>query len=335
MTITGITIVVIISLLLLIVYRFVQCRNKSLRRLNAGSRLAETDRGRIEYTCLGEGPVVLSLHGGLGGWDQGIVIGAHWLDLAKHGFTVLSPSRPGYLRTPLETGTMPEAAADAMAALLDTLNIKTVLVIGTSGGGPTALQFALRHPDYTQALVMFSAISRQHLQPARTKKRYGWFLFSKYGPLLLDMGWWIVTGMVKRFPRLMIKSIFNATTTKDFKVREELAYVMTHPKAFACIQDLMQTQFPLSVRKAGLDNDLEAFAHLPIYPLKPITCPTLVVHGRLDGNVAFSHAEFAAGTIPNAEMYEVENGGHLVCAGPEAEQMQSAIIRFLKKNSEE
>lgn len=333
-TFIGIFTAIIIIFLLLMLYRFIWWRKESLRRLNGSSQVAVTERGKVEYACIGDGPVVLSLHGGLGGWDQGVVIAQNWLDLVKHGFTVLSPSRPGYLRTPIETGKTPEAAADAIAALLDILKIKKVLVLGTSGGGATALQFALRHPNYIQALVMLSTISERHVQPGRTRKRYTWFLFSKYGALLLDIGWWIIIGMVKHFPRLMIKSIFNATTTKDFSTREELDYVMTHPKALAGIQDLMQTQFPLSVRKVGLDNDLETYAHLPVYPIEQITCPTLVVHGRLDGNVPFSHSEFVSGTIPNAEMYVVENGGHLVSTGSESEPMQSAIIKFLKENSE-
>lgn len=331
----GISIAVIIGFLLLVFYRFIRCRKESFRKLNDGSQLVETERGKVEYACVGDGPVVLSLHGGLGGWDQGVVIADNWLELVKHGFTVLSPSRPGYLRTPIEVGKTPEAAADAMAALLDTLNIKKVLVLGTSGGGATALQFVLRHPDRTRALIALSTITRQHIQPGRTRKRYGWFLFSRYASWLLDMGWWIIIGMVKRFPRLMIKSMFKATTLKGFKIREEVDYVMTHPKALKGIQSLMQTQFPLSTRKVGLDNDLETFAHLPVYPLEQITCPTLVVHGKLDGNVPFSYGEFTAGTIPNAEMYVVESGGHLVCVGSESDRMRSAIIKFLKDNSGE
>ena len=34
-----------------------------------------------------------------------------------------------------------------MAALLDELKIEKVLVYGVSGGGPTCLNFALRHPN--------------------------------------------------------------------------------------------------------------------------------------------------------------------------------------------
>jgi pimeloyl-ACP methyl ester carboxylesterase len=42
--------------------------------------------------------------------------------------------------------------ADAVAALLDVLGIRTAAVMAVSGGGPCALQFALRHPQRCCAL---------------------------------------------------------------------------------------------------------------------------------------------------------------------------------------
>jgi pimeloyl-ACP methyl ester carboxylesterase len=330
----SIFILVTAGLLLTVIYLFLRQRKETINKLNKESKIAETKKGKVEYALVGDGPVVLSLHGGLGGWDQGLVIANDWLDLAKNGFNVLSPSRPGYLRTPVEAGKTPEEAADAMAALLDKLNIKKVLVLGISGGGATTLQFALRHPNRIQALVILSAITKQHVQPGRTQKIYGRFLFSKYASWILDLGWWIIIGMVERFPKLMIKSMFKATTIEGFKMKEELTYAMTHPKALTGIQALMRTQFPLSTRKIGLDNDLEIFAQLPVYPLEKITCPTLVVHGKLDGNVSFSYGQFTADNIPGAEMYAVEGGGHLICVGTESDKIRAIITKFLKENSE-
>jgi len=296
------------------------------------SKIAKTKKGDVEYRFVGTGPVVLSLHGGLGGWDQGIVIADDWLDISKNGFSVLSPSRPGYLRTPLETGKSPKEAADAMAALMDDLNIDKVFVLGTSGGGPTALEFALRHPDRTRALIMFSAISKKHIQPGRaSKKWYGRFLFSKIGGLVLDIGWFLVVFMVKHFKKPMIKTMFKATTLEDFDLKKEVEYTLAHQKALKGVIRLMETQYPLSTRKTGLDNDLKTNAEMLDYPVDQIKCPTLVVHGRLDGNVPFSHAEFTA-TIPNAKMHIVESGGHLVAVGSESDKMRSFIINFLKNN---
>jgi pimeloyl-ACP methyl ester carboxylesterase len=180
---------------------------------------------------------------------------------------------------------------------------------------------------------MFAAISGQHVQPERTIKRFGWLIFSKYNIWLLDMAIWFMTGMARVFPRWTIKLLFNGTANEDFRTQEELECVMRRPEQIASLQQLIQLNSPFGIRKPGLDNDLETFAGLSVYPLEHITCPTLVVHGRADGNVPFSHAEFVGSTIPNAEMYVVEDGSHLIWIGLGADQMKSAIIDFLKDNS--
>ncbi len=129
---------------LLIVAWFLAWRGAKLRYLRANSLVADTSRGPVEYARRGDGPVVLVLHGGLGGWDQALFLGQ---DMgAEACFTVLAPSRVGYLRTPLSTGATPEEGADAMAALMDSLGMGEAAVIGVSAGGPTALAMALHHP---------------------------------------------------------------------------------------------------------------------------------------------------------------------------------------------
>ena len=67
---------------------------------------------------------------------------------------MIAVSRFGYLRTPLPEDASAAAQADAHACLLDALNIKRAAVLGTSAGGPSSLQFALRHPGRTAALVL-------------------------------------------------------------------------------------------------------------------------------------------------------------------------------------
>ncbi len=62
--------------------------------------------------------MVLSVHGTPGGYDQ---------RLGMDGFRILAPSRPGYLRTPIDAGRTPREQADVYAALLDALSIDEVI----------------------------------------------------------------------------------------------------------------------------------------------------------------------------------------------------------------
>ena len=57
----------------------------------------ETSLGSVEYTLQGnDGPVLLFVHGTPGGYDQ--------TTEATDKFRVLTPSRPGYLRTSIRPG---------------------------------------------------------------------------------------------------------------------------------------------------------------------------------------------------------------------------------------
>ncbi len=95
---------------------------------------------------------------------------------------------------------------------------------------------------------------------------------------------------------------------------------------------LFDCAVPLSVRKVGLDNDLKQFARLGVYPVERIGCPTLVVHGRHDGNVPFSHAEFVGQNVPGARMFVLETCGHLLWMSDEADAARQEVMSFLNEH---
>jgi pimeloyl-ACP methyl ester carboxylesterase len=97
------------------------------------AQIAHTPKGPIEYRLEGAGPAVMVLNGGHCSRDTRL---SHE-KLAKEGFAVLTPSRPGYDDTPATVGRSAQAAADALASLLDHLAIPQVAVIGISAAGPS------------------------------------------------------------------------------------------------------------------------------------------------------------------------------------------------------
>ncbi|OYW52225.1 MAG: hypothetical protein B7Z30_16080, partial [Rhizobiales bacterium 12-68-15] len=81
-------------------------------------RTIQTDAGPVEVAEAGQGAPVLSLHGGMGGYDQALLLARCMVGDAA-GFRILAPSRPGYLGTPALGRTTPAAQARLFAALLD------------------------------------------------------------------------------------------------------------------------------------------------------------------------------------------------------------------------
>ncbi len=126
----------------------------SLRR----ERGDQTAWGDVETVVRGDGPAVLVFHGAPAGYDQALVL-AEGLDDA--GYKVIAPSRPGYLRTPLGSGLLPSQQADIMVALLDTLDVGKVTLLGVEEGSPAAIEFALKYPQRVSGLVLVSPVLRR------------------------------------------------------------------------------------------------------------------------------------------------------------------------------
>ncbi|MHA2160701.1 MAG: alpha/beta fold hydrolase, partial [Candidatus Thorarchaeota archaeon] len=103
------SLVILAALLVWIIISYKRWKRNLLKTLNENSEVATTSRGEIEYILKGSGPVILFLHGSPGGYDQGTLDMDMWNDA---GFSLLSISRPGYLRTPLSTGETFEEQAD-------------------------------------------------------------------------------------------------------------------------------------------------------------------------------------------------------------------------------
>ena len=256
-----------------------------------GSRIVETAEGPIEYAEIGTGAPVLVVHGNGGGYDQGLLAGRMFIG---EDFRLIAPSRFGYLHTPLPGDGSAAAQADAHAALLDALDIDQVVVAAISDGGPSALQFALRHPDRIAGLIMVAA--KSHTPPPDNAVQALAFntLFRS------DYSYWVVT--------TLFESQLLALLGMPSDVQAALA-----PEQIDAVTEYLRIMHPISMRSPGIYNDRDALSALPsqTYPLERITAPTLVIHGTLDSLQPFTHAQHTAGHIPEARLVALEGGGHV------------------------
>jgi pimeloyl-ACP methyl ester carboxylesterase len=287
------------------------------------STLATTELGTVEYRQTGEGMPVLVLHGALGGFDQAELLVE---GLSPDNFEVLSPSRPGYLRTPLATGLSPSQQADAMAALLDTLKIPAVSVVGFSNGAPVAMEFARRHAARTKALVLVSPVVKR-LVSTFEKPR----LPSRINDALTgEVGAWYVNHLAGRDPGAVLRATADLSESGTETEREVwVRSVLSNPEQTEWFQRLVGTLVPLTPREDGLRNDLVQMGALPEDPVAGLNCPTLFVHGALDSFVPFADVQAASARIPGAKVIEVSNAGHLVFLGPASSTIWPSIAAFL------
>lgn len=280
------------------------------KRVSAGSRIAQTPCGRIEYGSAGEGPVLLLVHGAGGGYDQGLDFAEGF---ARLGFRVVTMSRFGYLGTPLPKDASPAAQADAHACLLDALKIERAAVIGASAGAPSTMQLALRHPRRVSAMLLLVPLAYTpdpgpgapgELPPPvrfllETAVKFEAAVKSDLLATRSDLLFWLA---LRLSPSTMAKTLLATPSAVLAK-----ADAGEHAR----IERTLRHMLPLSLRQQGLLNDLSIVGSLPRYALEKIEAPTLVVSTQDDLFGTYSMARYTAAHIPDARFIGYPSGGHM------------------------
>lgn len=275
------------------------------------SQIAQTSKGPVEYTLLGNGPVLLISHG----TSENCHSHHSFESLVEAGFSVLTPSRPGYGRTPLSAGRSSTEAAEALVALLDTLKIKTCSVIAVSGGGPTGIATAAQFPQRVQSLVLMAAISqpesRMHEPSYKDQMAF-------YGPTH-GMMWGMLRMISNMSPRGMARQTMVIFSTHD----PDDAMSKLSPESIAAIRRFYQGK---SSRQGAL-NDATHTVGKEL--LQKVSVPTLVIHSREDKSVPFSHAEWSLQNIAGATLCEADFTGHFIWVSPNYSKIRERMVRFL------
>lgn len=278
--------------------------------------VVKTRLGRVEYAEFGEGPAVLALHGAMGGYDQSLLLAR---TIGAAGFRYIGVSRPGFLGTPLASGKSPEQQADLCAALLDTLGITSALVMAVSGGGPCALQLALRHRQRCRGLVLVSTCGEKVDTPIPFSFR--------------------LTMQLVRLPAFAnaiekkARENFNAAADRSIPDPVVRARTLQDPEAGPLFTELLRSTCDrMAQRMPGTGNDITV-SRTTACPLEKIAVPALIIHGTADCMVPYTiHARALASRIPNAELLTIEGGEH-VSIFTHRREVRAHVARFLQQHA--
>jgi pimeloyl-ACP methyl ester carboxylesterase len=197
--------------------------------------------------------------------------------------------------------------------LLDTLSIERVIVLGASGGGPSAISFAAMYPRTTSALIAMEAVS----QPIPASANPSAPFYMRYDFLL-----WSTLSLMDE---LMGAQGIVELLVPDPEIVE---LILQDPQKTSDITNLIWSMWPISLREAGQRNDTSQFASLEL-PSKAVTVPTLILHGTEDINVPFTQSEQLAKQIPTATFHVIEGGDHMMPFS-HAEEVQEVIDQFAR-----
>lgn len=279
---------------LAVTWAFRRDMERAYARVQGQSVVLSSPWGDIEYASGGAGTPVLVVHGSGGGFDQGALVARTVLD---ERYRWIAPSRFGYLRSTFRAGATFDEQAHAYAHLLDHLGIERVAVVALSHGGPSALLFAVLHPQRVQSLVLLSAgVASSGDAQQQQANRQGDALVAIYDQ---DIRYWAMTHALRgTFLRLM-------------GAGEDIVAGLD-PARRQLVDEVIDGMNPVSPRAAGVRFDNRAA--MPGDRIAAIRAPTLVVHARDDTLQLFRHAEVASARIAGARLLAFDRGGHLLIA---------------------
>jgi pimeloyl-ACP methyl ester carboxylesterase len=262
-------------------------------RLAAQSRLVQTACGPVEVAESGSGPPVLVVHGTGGGFDQGMMAATGPFG---NDYRVIAPSRFGYLRSPMPADASHIAQAEALAALLDALEVPRAVVMAVSAGAQPATQLALRHPERVQALVLITPALHLPLEPGVPPKSGPPGFVLDY-VLASDFLVWAIAHLA---PNLLVR-VAGVPPSLVGQVTPEVR------------KELVDGFFPASARHVGLAHDLRTTTPIaPELPIEQLPMPVLLVGTADDPYKTGEVVGYSAGRLPTATALILETGGHIL-----------------------
>lgn len=195
-----------------------------------------------------------------------------------------------------------ETMADDAVRLLDRLGIEKAVVFGLSMGGTIAQHVVLGHPDRVSALILGVTWARP-LEFMRRQDDIARVLVEARGP-----EWLMEIAMLRMFtPRFFEMGV---------EALERMMRAMNAPGA------------PEGPTGDTLLAQIDALTkHDVLGRLGEVSCPTLVVGGKMDMMVPGFASEEMAAAIPGAELTMFETGHG--CMVEEMSEFNDRISRFL------
>jgi pimeloyl-ACP methyl ester carboxylesterase len=267
--------------------------------------------GDIEYRSIGRGIPILFVHGGHSNCNESIC--HKGFDLKK--FQLITPSRPGYGKTPLNGNRTPKQTADLIIELINHLSLDNVIIYGISAGGLTAIELAANYPKRVRKLILASAISKKWLDENEKIYKTAQKIFS---PGFEKITWGMVRFFSGIFPKLIAKSFYPQFSKRPIErlnlndVRELIMAMKHYNSGHGFLNDIDQ----------NISNST----------IVDIKCPTLILHSKNDNSVPFEHALHSHKMIENSKLLEIDNEwGHLIWIGIDSQTLIKETLEFIDK----
>lgn len=274
-------------------------------------REISTPAGTLRYHDVGDGPVLLFLHGsgpGVTGWRnfRGV------LPTFAQSFRCLILEFPGFGVSDDFGGHPMVTAQGVVAPFLDALELERVDVIGNSMGGGVGINTAIHHPGRIGRLVTIGGIGTNVFSPGPSE-----------GIRLLQE--FTEDPTRQRLVDWLNSMVFDQSLVTD-QLIEERWQLATDPETLAAARRM----YGKAAFAAMMEMMKTADVPMPWAQMHKVAAPTLLTWGRDDRVSPLDMALIPMRTIPNAELHVFPNCGHWAMIEAKA-AFESTVLSFLQR----
>lgn len=279
----------------------------------ARERLVDVGDVTLHVAELGEGPLVLLLHGFP---DCGYTWRHQLAALAAVGFHAVAPDMRGYDGSSKPKGVSSysvRALAKDVAGLVTALGAERADVVAHDWGGGAAWTFAMLHPERLRRLAILNAphpvTFQRHLRSFQQLKR-SWYMFAFQLPAMPEV-------VLARNDFASLREVFRTASAR--------------PGAFAAedIERHIAALRPPGALTAAINYYRAAFRNVGpnVVRARRVDHPALVLWGDQDRFLGPELAEPGSEWVPNARIRHVPEAGHWI-QHDVPELVNDELVRF-------
>ncbi len=261
---------------------------------------------RMYYETHGTGSPLVMIHGGLGGGEGCAQMMEHHAESLSPRFQVIAYDRraAGRSETPADGYSIPNYARD-LHDLLECLGVTQAHILGSSAGGPIALQFTLDYPEMALSLLLINTMTYVQESERVIRQRE----LDEIKSVAAEKGKEaaVEAGLNTRWPGL----------------RE------AQPEQFARLKTINLEQFDGIVKTIQSYLDIQDSLESRLLEL---AMPTMIVHGDADSRINVACGLQLHQGIPGSEFHVIPGAEHGLLTN-EARRTRGLVEEFLQETA--
>ena len=243
----------------------------------------------LAYAIDGEGPPLVKASNWLShlDYERQSPVWRHWVGELSRGRTLIRYDQRGCgLSDRQFEGTLTEETfVEDLAAVVDAAGLERFALLGLSGGGPTAVQYAVRNPERVSRLVLYGTYARGRYRRSAVEAEQSRLFID-----LIRVGW---GGTVPAFRQVFTATYIPSAGEEKKRWYDELQQASSSGEMAA---RLWASRTEVDVSDAA----------------RRVTQPALVVHARQDRGVPYEEGRLLASLLPDARFVTLESDNHIL-----------------------